>query len=317
MIIQGHAKRLVIDAPAKINLYLEVLGRRADGYHELDTIMTSVSLCDRLVFQPRQDAEIRLHLSVDPNFQDASSLNHRESNLVVRALQAVREHQGHQYGMDVYLHKVIPLQAGLGGGSSDAAAALVAGWTLWSGAWNPDPVAQLASQLGSDVNFFLQGNVGRRWLARCRGRGEKVEPLVNSLDLWTVIAKPPIACSTPAIFSRLTLSNEMTSIAGSLVAIEQGDLQQLGDSLFNRLAGAASQAAPDLNEQHILFANQDVLGHAMTGSGSARFALCRSSVHARAVSNRVHAKHSSRVFVARSWRSPPIAAQLRAVGFVV
>lgn len=315
MLISGSEKRLWIASPAKLNLYLEVLGKRPDGYHELDTIMMAVSLCDHLLFLPRADSEIRLHLYPAPDFDGMMQMTTDDSNLVVQALKRMQAELPHANGMDVHLWKRIPLQAGLGGGSSNAAAALIAGGLVWSKRWNPEQASRLASQMGSDVNFFLDGNLGKMWTGRCRGRGERVEPISNSLDFWVVIVKPAASCSTAEVFRQLDFRGNPVPIDETLVAIEQSHLSQLGECMFNRLAGPAQQVAPTLRDLYNHFEAEDVLGHLMTGSGSARFAICRSSAHAKAVARRACVKCSDRVFVARNWRTPSIAAQVRAMGF--
>jgi 4-diphosphocytidyl-2-C-methyl-D-erythritol kinase len=155
---------LVIDAPAKLNLHLSVLGRRADGYHELETVMASIGLYDTLRLEPEQDGRLEL------TCEGADSLAADESNLVLRAARLMAAEHGASPGARLRLLKRIPMQAGLGGGSSDAAAALVGLNLLWNLKLPSAELHRLAAMLGSDVNFFVDSTP----LALCRGRGEVV-----------------------------------------------------------------------------------------------------------------------------------------------
>jgi len=166
MNLRQNESSWTVPAPAKLNLFLDVLGRRPDGYHELETLLVSVRLYDALTFSAsepdtrREAGGISLRVSSQPILP--SSLEPQEpiptgpENLVIRALNLLRERSGCALGANVHLIKRIPAAAGLGGGSSDAAAALKAGNRGWGIGWSRDRLADLASELGSDVPFFLE-----------------------------------------------------------------------------------------------------------------------------------------------------------------
>src|SRR5438874_4139070 len=157
----GGSATLILRAPAKVNLFLEVVGKRADGFHAVNTLMVAVSLVDTLEFASADDGLLDLTCS-DP------ALSVGPENLVVRAANVLRRHTGSRAGAAICLTKRIPMQAGLGGGSSDAAATLVGLNRLWGLNLGADVLTTLAASLGSDVAFFLDGPA-----AWCTGRGEE------------------------------------------------------------------------------------------------------------------------------------------------
>ena len=161
MLIDRYADDLVVWAPAKVNLFLEVLGKRPDGYHEIATLMAAVGLCDTLVFKEEPSGEVRLRSS-------NSDLSTGPENLVMRAVELVRQHMGSKRGVAIRLIKRIPLAAGLAGGSTDAAATLAGLNQLWRLGLETKDLAGLAAQLGSDVPFFFAAPA-----AWCTGRGSR------------------------------------------------------------------------------------------------------------------------------------------------
>jgi 4-diphosphocytidyl-2-C-methyl-D-erythritol kinase len=148
MLISHYADSVVVWAPAKVNLYLEVLGKRADGYHEVETLMVAINLYDTLVFREDTSGQFTLRC----NRQELST---GPENLVTRAAEMLRRHTGCRRGARVRLAKRIPLAAGLAGGSTDAAAALAGLNRLWELGLPDEALAELAAQLGSDVAFFF------------------------------------------------------------------------------------------------------------------------------------------------------------------
>lgn len=186
-----------IRAYAKINLTLDVLGRRADGYHALATVMQTVDLYDTICLTATDDQQVTVACSLP-------ELNN-EKNLVVRAAQLVRQQLGLSQGVCIELHKRIPLAAGLGGGSSDAAAVLLALQQWWRLPLSSSDLYSLAAALGSDVPFFLASG-----LALCEGRGEYVTPLTPYWPAsmrWLLLLKPALAVSTADVFRHLPISD--------------------------------------------------------------------------------------------------------------
>src|SRR5947209_6051624 len=165
MLITRYVNDVVVWAPAKVNLYLEVLAKRPDGYHELETLLVAVSLFDTLVFRDLPSPELRLRCNV-------RSLSTGPDNLIVRAARLLQQHARCARGADVRLVKRIPLAAGLAGGSTDAAATLAGLNRLWRLGLTQAELALLGAELGSDVAFFFATPA-----AWCTGRGEQVDPV--------------------------------------------------------------------------------------------------------------------------------------------
>ena len=257
---------ITVRCPAKLNLFLEVLERRPDGYHNLDTVMQAVDLYDELEIAAQPGSELSLECS-DP------ALPCDERNLVLRAALALRRATDCRSGARFRLTKRIPMQAGLGGGSSDAAGALVGLNRAWGLGLPTEPLRQIAATVGSDVAFFLYGGT-----ARCRGRGELVEPVPVTAPFHYVLLFPGVGVSTAEAYARLRfpltpLAPSATMLLDSLLA---GDVPGLGRSLFNRLEGPAFGIHPRLAEAKSRLAASGLFqGVCMTGSGSALFGLCR------------------------------------------
>ena len=213
-------------AYAKINLTLDVLGRRADGYHELSTVMQTVDLYDTICLAESTDEQVHFHC-------DRPELSNVE-NLVVRAVQLVRQHLDIRQGIVLELRKCIPMAAGLGGGSSDAAAVLLALQKWWRLPLTAGDLLEMAAALGSDVPFFLTGG-----LALCEGRGERVKPLAPRWPAalrWFVLVKPAIAVSTAVVFGSLPASDYSDGACSQRVceALEEGH-ELRSDDLHNDL----------------------------------------------------------------------------------
>jgi 4-diphosphocytidyl-2-C-methyl-D-erythritol kinase len=182
---------------AKINLTLDVLGRRSDGYHELATVMQAIDLYDTICLTATDDGSVRMICS-RPELSN-------DNNLAVRAVQAVRQRFSLTQGVRIELQKRIPVAAGLGGGSSNAAAVLLALQEWWHLPVSPAEMLSMAAVLGSDVPFFLTGG-----LALCEGRGEKVTPLAPQWPIamhWLLLVKPAISVSTAGVFRNLPASD--------------------------------------------------------------------------------------------------------------
>lgn len=189
---------LVIGAPAKINLFLEVLGKRPDGYHNINSLFQAVSLFDRLTVtkSPSARAGIKIELSPQSALKD---LNLGPDNLIARAYRAVHKAYPNLGGVSVVLEKNIPMAAGLGGGSSDAAATIIALDTLFQLNMPQHVMAAIGLSVGSDLPFFFSGGQ-----ALVTGRGEICTPTTYPTDYWVVLVKPPVAVSTAAAYLALS-----------------------------------------------------------------------------------------------------------------
>ena len=302
---------LVAQAPAKLNLFLEILGKRDDGYHELETLMVTVNLLDTLIFTEEHSTDIRLRCSgrgvrmegPAPTRADLSSSAAAESvvptgadNLVVKAAQLLREYAGVEAGVHITLVKRIPAAAGLAGGSSDAAATLMALNRFWKLKLETLELRRLASQLGSDVAFFVDGTSA----AVCYGRGEIIEPLRVPLGLHFVIARPWTGLSTAQVFKHCRVPQQKHQVGDIAKALGAGRIARVGRFLHNALEEPATQLNPEVSQLKSQFSNLPVLGCLMSGSGTACFGLCHSRPQARALANRLRATRVGQVWVAQS-----------------
>ncbi|MBC3413337.1 4-(cytidine 5'-diphospho)-2-C-methyl-D-erythritol kinase [Pseudomonas sp. SWRI51] len=185
---------LVLPAPAKLNLWLHITGRRADGYHELETVFQFLDHGDELSYALREDGQICLH-------SDIQGVPH-DSNLIVRAARLLQAQSGTSLGADIWLHKVLPMGGGIGGGSSDAATTLLGLAHLWQLDWDEDRLAALGLALGADVPVFVRGHA-----AFAQGVGEQLTP-VDPAEPWYVVLVPQVSVSTAEIFSHPELTRD-------------------------------------------------------------------------------------------------------------
>jgi 4-diphosphocytidyl-2-C-methyl-D-erythritol kinase len=256
-------------APAKLNLFLEVLGKRPDGYHELDTVMVLTDWYDALTL--REETPGRITFACDD-----PSLPTGMENLVVQAAERMRSELGisGERGAHIELRKTIPAQAGLAGGSSDAAGALLGLNELWGLGLSRERLGRIAASIGSDVPFFCHQVPA----ARCRGRGERVDAIQMRGSFHGVVVCPRQGIRTSESYARVELAAEPRAITATLEAIESGDATALGRSLFNRLQAAGEKLVPDLCGVRDALSRSDlgILGIVMSGSGSAYFGLTQS-----------------------------------------
>ena len=271
MMMRSIAGGVEVLAPAKLNLFLEVLARRRDGYHEIESLMVTVDLYDTLTITDLSSGAIEFECD-DPRLPTGSA------NLVVQAAERLQAASGTNRGARIRLKKLIPVQAGLGGGSSDAAATLAALDRVWDLGMPADRLDAVAGSLGSDVAFFLHAPA-----AICRGRGEKVETLNLRHPLHFVLVAPDLGLSTAEVYGRVTPPERSRPIGPIVNAVALGDVVALGQNLFNRLESVTLALRPELLRVRDALATLDppLDGFLMSGSGSAYFGLCRSLAAAR------------------------------------
>jgi 4-diphosphocytidyl-2-C-methyl-D-erythritol kinase len=226
-----------VPAYAKINLTLAVLGKRPDGYHELASVMQTIALHDTLRIEVTTDGEITCTTDVS-ELQTPDNLAYRAA-LLLRAEGAISD-----LGARIELRKAVPAQAGLGGGSSDAASVLLALDRLWRLQIPRQRLEELAAQLGSDVPFFISGGT-----ALVEGRGEVVTPLADAEPLWQILVKPPISVPTVTAFRALTPADYGTEeeTQALVEAIQRGDSLPF-QSLTNSLERSVFATYPELRE---------------------------------------------------------------------
>ena len=302
MLVHRHGLDVVVQAPAKLNLFFEVLARRIDGYHEIETLVYPINLYDTLYFREHSRGQVELGLeSVSGVWEldDSGSLAvpRGTENLVVRAIELLRRRAGISRGASLRLVKRIPSAAGLGGGSSDAAAALVAGNVGWNLGWSRIQLGHIAAELGSDVPLFLFDGP-----SLCRGRGELVEPLSGLGSLHFVVVRPPEGLSTAKVYGACQAARRVRRVTPVLDSLERGDLGTAGRSLFNRLESAAEMLSPWIGQLRREFSRMDCLGYQMSGSGSCYFGFCSHARHARRVARRLQASGAGTAFVVRGSR---------------
>jgi 4-diphosphocytidyl-2-C-methyl-D-erythritol kinase len=263
-------------APAKINLVLEVLGRRDDGYHEIRSLVQTISLCDTVQFQLADEISLKCN---EP------SLN-TPDNVVIKAATLLKKVAGYLNGARIKLEKCIPWGAGLGGGSSDAATTLIALNWLWELELKTSELIELAARLGSDVPFFIQGGA-----ALVEGRGEKVTHLAVSVPRWFVLFIPPlpqIPDKTKQLYSRLDSSHftDGRLVDRALKSWSQDSLIDPGQ-LFNAFDKVVFSAFPGLEEYRVRFAEVGAKDIHLAGSGPALFAPVDSEAQAKEVQRRL------------------------------
>ncbi|MBS0207840.1 MAG: 4-(cytidine 5'-diphospho)-2-C-methyl-D-erythritol kinase [Planctomycetes bacterium] len=284
---------LAIFAPAKLNLFLEVLARRADGYHEIETLMAPVSLYDHLTFRPRADVRLTLTCRLAPYLTQPgqAALPVGPDNLVLRALERLRERAGHAAGADVTLSKSIPWEAGLAGGSSNAAAALLLANEGWQLGWSRERLVQVAAELGSDIPFFFGHGA-----AICRGRGEQIESVAGLAGLHAVIVKPPVGLSTAAVYKSCRPAEEPRRATELVSTLRAGNWAGTARSLFNRLQAPAEQLCDAVSQLKSRFAQLNCVAHQMSGSGTSYFGLFRSAAQARRAASLLRSLAAWQVF---------------------
>ena len=256
---------LVVAAPAKLNLFLEILRKRPDGYHDLESLMLAVDLFDTLEFRAGDSPAITLTCN-------HPGLSTGPDNLVVKAANLLKDRlKRPELGASIRLTKRIPMQAGLGGGSADAAITLLALNQIWKLAQTRDELAAMAASLGSDVAFFLAPPA-----AWCEGRGERVTPEPTGRPLDFVLVCPAVGLATADVYRRLEVPRSPVKGDALRQAVRSGDPEAVGRALFNRLEPPAFALAPAVERVRQRLTSLGSCGALMSGSGSAAFAVCRS-----------------------------------------
>ncbi|BDH59923.1 4-diphosphocytidyl-2-C-methyl-D-erythritol kinase [Lysinibacillus sp. PLM2] len=253
---------LYVKAPAKINLTLDVLYKRPDNYHEVEMIMTTVDLSDRIGLELRKDNLIKISST-------SSIVPDDERNLAYQAAQLLKDTYKVNEGVSITIDKEIPVAAGLAGGSSDAAATLRGLNKLWGLNLSLDTLAELGAKIGSDVSFCVYGGT-----ALATGRGEKIEHISTPPACWIVLAKPKIGVSTASVYGGLQLNGiEHPKTSQMMRAINENDYDLMCQSLGNVLESVTFKLHPEvvmIKEQMKKFGADGVL---MSGSGPTVFGL--------------------------------------------
>ncbi len=252
-------------AYAKINLTLDVVGKREDGYHELDMIMQSVSLFDSISVRTGCGGE---GISVKSN---ARHIPNDDRNIAVKAAKAFLEHTGMKNdGIAIVIEKRIPSCAGLAGGSADGAAVIRLLDELYETALPFEKLAEIGAAVGSDVPFCLMGGT-----ARARGRGERLLKLPDMPECFIVLCKPRAGMSTKSVFGGLDLAaiEKRPDTEAVISAIERGSLCEIASGVNNTLEGVVSAQCPEIQKIKTSLLQNGAIAAAMTGSGSTVFGI--------------------------------------------
>jgi 4-diphosphocytidyl-2-C-methyl-D-erythritol kinase len=269
VIIDRGCPAMKMRALAKVNLHLRILGRRADGFHDIETLMVPVSLGDELVVETSLGRTVKVEC-------DHPDVPKGADNLVARAARQFSEDTGRHFAVRILLEKKIPMGAGLGGGSSDAAAVLLALDALFETHLGPDQLEAMAAKLGSDVPFFI-----RQKPAVCRGRGEIIEPVPFAEKLPLLLIKPPFGVETPWAYKSWAASQ---SLPGSYEKE-----QKLAEwRIFNDLERPVFEKFPVLAVMKKWLQEQGTVQvAAMSGSGSTMFAILKDASAGPALEKKV------------------------------
>ncbi len=279
-------------APAKINLHLEILGDRADGYHELVMVLQGVSLADRIEIQAGSTQDIHFYCEHPDVPLGKENIAYQAAQLMCREYSQAYAQYG---GLEISIEKHIPVAAGLAGGSTDAAAVLVGINLLWKLGLTQPELQTLANQLGSDIPFCLEGGT-----ALALGRGEELSPLAGLDNMTVILAKHRnLYVSTAWAYQQyrqeygesylqqpetLEMGRKQAHSADLVSAIAQEDHTQIGQLLHNDLEKVVFPSYPQVEALKLAFQEQEeVLGSLMSGSGPTVFALCPSSTVAKEV----------------------------------
>jgi 4-diphosphocytidyl-2-C-methyl-D-erythritol kinase len=277
-----------IRAPAKINLTLRVVGKRADGYHLLDTIMLPVSLYDELEIRKVRGNAAPIQVTCDH-----PSVPTDETNLVYRAAELLLAKARRREPITIHIRKRIPIGAGLGGGSTDAAATLVGLNRLFKLHYTARQLERIGLKIGADVPFFIRGRP-----ARARGIGERLCTMRHVPRFWLLILYPCIPVSTAWVYRnlrlKLTKPSVNTSIASSLKSFEK-----LGGLLINDLEAVTIKHYPRIGKMKAKLARAGAAAALMSGSGSSVFGIFRSKKMAQDVLRRWRDEEGAQTFLVR------------------
>lgn len=268
---------------AKINLFLRVLARRPDGYHEIETIFHGVGLGDDLEVRAQGSAGCEVQMELADGLPGLPPRN--EENVITLAAECLGERVGNRRGVSVRAVKRVPLAAGLGGGSGNAAGVLLTLNEMWAGGLGRAQLLEVALQVGSDVPYCLSGGT-----ALATARGEKLTPLPALCDMWFVLGisdEPLLTRDVYAAWDDLGPSDEVRSAAPMALALGAGDVAEVASLLHNDLERAAFLLAPGLADKKGGLLDAGALGACVSGSGPTVFGIARDEPHARAIAEKV------------------------------
>ena len=285
-------RSVTVLAPAKLNLSLDVVGTLPNGYHDLDMLMQSVTLCDQMTMEEAPQ------LSLYVRAQGRAFVPADGNNLVLKAAAALQAATGCTRGARITLKKYIPVAAGMGGGSSDAAAALVGLNRLWGLGLSADRLEEIGLTVGADVPFCVRGG-----LQRAQGVGERLTPLAMKKPLYLVAFQPCRGLSTKEVFTALhedgIRGEDRPDNEAAQRALAAGDVRALGAALGNVLEPVSRRMRPEIDRAIRAIEESGAVGARMTGSGSAVYGLFDSFEYA-AVACTMLKDNYPQVFIAKT-----------------
>ena len=276
---------IVRPSPAKVNLFLRVLRKRADGYHDILSLMQRISLCDEMSFSLRDEGIVVKC--------PGTSLPEDRDNIVYRAAEAVLARANGKTGVEITLHKKIPIAAGLGGGSSNAATALVTLNEMAETNLGTEELMRMGARLGADVPFFIFGRT-----ALASGIGDRLEAVDGIPRIWFVLINPGFEISTREVYESLQLG--LTEDSRQYTMPRFTTMSRVAEELYNDLENVSLPLYPALSEIKGHLMAQGALGSLMSGSGSTVFGIFESEDSARKAEVKLREAHVGSVFVASS-----------------
>lgn len=284
-------KRISLLSPAKLNLFLRVVDKRPDGYHNLLTLFERIDLCDELRFVLNKSGDIRI-------FCDHPGVPAGPENLVYKTAELLKNDFALQDGVDVTIRKRIPVAAGLGGGSSNAATALLGLNRLWKLSLTKKQFLSYARTIGSDVPFFLYDC---SW-ALGRERGDRVRKLSLNTKLWHILIVPTIPMYSREVFRgvNLRLTKKKDDVNILIRALRKNDLEKAGHFLLNDLETRILELAPDLGRLKTKLLDFKPQGIAFSGSGPSLYGITRSRKEAEEIQSAFQ-RREHEVFVVRTF----------------
>jgi 4-diphosphocytidyl-2-C-methyl-D-erythritol kinase len=264
-VLRPVKKPIILKCPAKVNWFLNIVGKRKDGYHDIVSLMQCVSLCDEIVLEHSNTIDIRCNLNIPV-----------QDNLVYQAANLLQKYSSYRKGAKIFLNKNIPVGAGLGGGSSDAAYALLGLNKLWGLGLRNTELSRMGSLLGSDIPFFFKGPA-----ALVEGKGEQVKPMNIRSRFALLLVKPPVSVSTTWAYSlhdRLDdrkLTKKAVDIKLFCQVLDRQDYECLSNICFNDFEGVVSREYPAVNEIKKELLRIGAKAAAMSGSGPSVFGVFR------------------------------------------
>lgn len=280
-------RKITYTSPCKFNLFLDVTGRRTDGFHEVVTIIEPLNLSDTLHLRETA-GEISVTVA-HPEIPDGAD------NIVYQAMQLLREETDAVGGAEIRIEKNIPAAAGLGGGSANAALTLQTLDRIRDLNLSPPTLSRMAAKLGSDVPFFLNPRT-----SLCRGRGEEITPLPRAPYFQAVLIKPTIPIPTRWAYEQLAISAPRSphrNLQEVITALENSDLSALGNSLYNIFQEVLEPKIPELRDILEFFRENNTSGSILSGSGSTVVGLVATEPEARSLADRARSVFPEEYFI--------------------